>query len=53
MWIIERRLEFVLRVSLIRLLRIPPAMEEQVDGDGFPGTSLINWCVFLARVDEN
>jgi hypothetical protein len=36
---IERRLEFILRVSLIRLLRIPQALEEQVDGDGFPGTS--------------
>lgn len=36
---IERRLEFILRVSLICLLRIPEELEEQVDGDGFPGTS--------------
>jgi hypothetical protein len=39
LWVIERRLERILRVSPIRLLCIPQALEEQVDGDGFPGTS--------------
>lgn len=37
-WMIERRLEFVLRIPLVRLLRIPQALEEQVNGNGFPGT---------------
>lgn len=35
---IERRLEFVLRIPLVRLLCIPQALEEQVNGNGFPGT---------------
>ena len=38
-WVIERRLEFVLGVPFIRLLRVPQALEEKVNGDGFPGAS--------------